>query len=93
MHVRNERRPRDFAIEVGDDDGNDEGLRFDERGKAEGARFERKRRTFGRSACAFGTYHEILAVAKTARRRIEKRQPPLFRQQLRALSSSSMCFA
>ena len=80
MHARDERCPRDLAIEIRHHDRNDQRFGFDEGREAESPRFERQRRAFGRRGCAFGTDHEVPTVAKTARRGLEESPPPLLRQ-------------
>ena len=92
MHARDERCPGDLAVEIRHD-GNDERLRFHEGRQTEGARFERQPGLFGHCAYSFGTYHEVLAVVKIARRGLKKRPPPLLRQQLWILFVFITCFA
>ena len=80
MHTRDERGPRDLAIEMRHHYRNDQRFGVDEGREAESPRFERQRRTLGRGGCALGTDHKVLTIAQAVRSGFEESPPPLLRQ-------------
>ena len=80
VHTRDERGPRDLAIEMRHHYRNDQRFGVDEGREAESPRFERQRRALGRGGCTLGTDHKVLTIAQAARGGFEESPPPLLSQ-------------